>query len=161
MLIFFAITIVLIIADQLVKSWAIKVLAPIGTIPLIPGVFQLTYAQNTGSAFSLFQGMRWVVVVMTIVLTVFLIYLVIKKHLVGRFGIMGASFAIAGAIGNAIDRVMHGFVVDMFDFNLINFAIFNVADIFITFGAVMLIIYFCFIDGKNGGKKIGDVKSDS
>lgn len=155
MIIYFISIIGLLAIDQLVKIWAVSSLAPVGTIELIPGVFQLTYAENFGSAFSLFQGMRWIVVAMTIVLAVALLYMMIKKkHIIGVFANVGAAFAIAGAVGNAIDRVVRGFVVDLFDFNLINFAIFNVADVFITIGAGMLIIYFLFIEGKKKGEKI-------
>ena len=86
---------------------------------------------------------------------ILLMLLLLKKgYILGLWGKIAAAFVIGGALGNGIDRVLRGYVVDMFEVRFIRFAIFNVADIFITVGGVMLVIYFLFLEGKTlGGKE--------
>lgn len=132
--------------DFIVKMWATNVLAEIGSIPVIEGVFNLTYAENTGAAFSMLEGKRWFFIVLTVVMLGLIAYAFFIEYLKGVWGRTTLVFIFAGALGNLIDRIVHGYVVDMFDFCLINFAIFNVADIFITVGGIMAVIYVFFID---------------
>jgi len=136
----------IIIADQAVKSWALNYLSEVDTIPLIKDVFHLTYAENTGAAFSILSGKRWFFIIMTVVTVIVIAYLLKKGFFKGRLAAAACCMVIGGAIGNLIDRIVHGFVVDLFDFCLINFPIFNVADIFLTVGGGLWIVYFLFID---------------
>ena len=94
------------------------------TIPLIDGVFHLTYIENRGAAFSLFAQFdsRWIFVVLAIVITVAIFTAIYKNMLQTQLGCWSLILVAAGALGNAIDRVAHGFVVDMFDFRLISFS---------------------------------------
>ena len=78
-----------------------------------------------------------------------LLYMAVKGYIRGSFGKLATVFIIGGALGNLTDRLCRGYVVDLFDFRLIHFAIFNVADVFITIGGVMLAVYFIFLEGKN------------
>ena len=132
--------------DQVVKYWALTSLQAQQTIPLLENVFHLTYVENRGAAFSLFAQFdsRWIFVVLAVIVSV-AIMVVLYKHLIqtalGRWSLV---LVAAGALGNAIDRVAHGFVVDLFDFRLIHFPVFNVADIFICVGGVLFVIYFLF-----------------
>lgn len=137
-----------VVLDQLVKYWAVASLAPVGTIPLIPGLIGLAYTENTGAAFSLLSGARWLFLPLTVVLVGVMIWALWKGYFRNLFGRLAIAFIMGGAIGNFIDRLLHGYVVDMFEFQFIRFAIFNVADIFITVGGVMFVIYFLFMDDK-------------
>lgn len=136
----------MIAADQAVKYWAFTSLQPQNTIPIIENVFHLTYIENRGAAFSLFARFdsRWIFVALAVVITI-AIFSVMRKDLIQtKLGCWSLVMVVAGALGNAIDRVIRGFVVDMFDFRLIHFPVFNVADIFICVGGVLFILYFMF-----------------
>ena len=130
--------------DQLVKYWTVSVLKPVGSIPILENIFHLTYVENRGAAFSILQGQKLFFVAVTIfVLSVILI--AFRKgwiaHCTGKWALL---FVSGGAVGNVIDRIMRGFVVDMFDFCLINFPVFNVADIFVVCGGFLLSFYVMF-----------------
>lgn len=136
----------MIAADQAVKYWAFTSLQPQNTIPIVENVFHLTYIENRGAAFSLFARFdsRWIFVALAVVITI-AIFSVMRKDLIQtKLGCWSLIMVAAGALGNAIDRVIRGFVVDMFDFRLIHFPVFNVADIFICVGGVLFILYFMF-----------------
>lgn len=136
----------MIAADQAVKYWAFTSLQPQNTIPIIENVFHLTYIENRGAAFSLFARFdsRWIFVALAVVITI-AIFSVMRKDLIQtKLGCWSLVMVAAGALGNAIDRVIRGFVVDMFDFRLIHFPVFNIADIFICVGGVLFILYFMF-----------------
>lgn len=137
---------VMLILDQLVKAIQRSTMQVGDSIPLIKGVFHLTSALNTGAAFSFLEGKRsFFLIVSTLVILVLFIYLAIEKP--RRFyPLVGLALLIAGSIGNFIDRLIFGHVFDIFDFRLINFAIFNVADIGITFGVIFLFIWILFFD---------------
>lgn len=158
---YFIIAAAIVAADQGVKLWAVRALGPGGSLGLIPGVFHLTYAENRGAAFSILEGKLGFFVAVTAVMVGLLLYMTVKGYIRGVFGRVAAVFIIGGALGNLADRLCRGYVVDMFDFRLIHFAIFNVADIFITIGGVMLAVYFLFLEGKNlEGKGDGNQKPD-
>lgn len=142
-------TLAIVAADQGVKLWAVRALGPGGSMGLIPGVFHLTYAENRGAAFSILEGRLGFFVAVTVAMVGLLLYMAVKGYIRGSFGKLATVFIIGGALGNLTDRLCRGYVVDLFDFRLIHFAIFNVADVFITIGGVMLAIYFIFLEGKN------------
>ena len=153
-MIFYAIiTAAIIAADQLVKAWAKTSLMDVGTIPVIKDIFHLTYAENRGAAFSMLEGQRWFFIVLTSVMLVVIAVAFFKELFKGIWGKTTLVFIFAGAVGNFIDRVWLGFVVDMFDFTLINFPVFNVADICVTIGAVLFFIYAIFFYEDKAGKK--------
>lgn len=143
---YIAAILVMIVVDQVVKHWAFTVLQPQRTIPLIENVFHLTYIENRGAAFSMFAKFdsRWIFVALAAVITLAICYALSKKLMQTALGSWSLVLIAAGAVGNAVDRVARGFVVDMFDFRLIHFPVFNVADIFICVGGVLFVIYFMF-----------------
>ena len=143
---YIAAILVMIVVDQAVKHWAFTVLQPQHTIPLIENVFHLTYIENRGAAFSMFAKFdsRWIFVALAAVITLAICYALSKKLMQTALGSWSLVLITAGAVGNAVDRVARGFVVDMFDFRLIHFPVFNVADIFICVGGVLFVIYFMF-----------------
>jgi len=127
--------------DQLVKAWCVTDLAPLHTIPLIPDVFHLTYAENHGAGFSILSGQRWLLIAVTGAVLIGMLFLLLTKRIPKGMLSWAIGLVISGAVGNLIDRVRQGFVVDLFDFRLINFAIFNVADVLICTGAGLLILW--------------------
>ncbi len=134
--------------DQGVKLWSATTLKAAGSLPGISGIFRFTYTENRGAAFSSFQGMRIMLVCVTAAALVLIIYILRKKvftHIVGRLSLY---LIIAGAIGNLIDRIRLGYVIDMIDLTFVNFAIFNIADCCVTVGAVLLVVYVLFLHGK-------------
>ncbi len=134
----------LVVVDQLVKYWAVTSLASIGTIPLIPGVFQFTYVENRGAAFSLLENHQWIFIGFAIVAVVVIAIALRKNYVQTMFGKISLLLICAGAIGNMIDRLIRHFVVDMLYFSLIDFPVFNVADIFVCVGVAAFCIYMIF-----------------
>ena len=146
MLLYIIAVLLMIVLDQAVKLWALTSLQAQHTIPLIENVFHLTYVENRGAAFSLFAQFdsRWIFVALACVITVVILIVLQKNYMQTVLGRWSLVLIAAGALGNAIDRVAHGFVVDLFDFRLIHFPVFNVADIFICIGGALFVIYFMF-----------------
>ena len=108
----------------------------------------LSYVQNTGAAFSLFQEHTWVLAVVSLVVAVLLILALIKKIFTRPWGVISLAVVLAGAVGNLIDRVFLGFVTDMFQTTFMNFAVFNVADICVVLGGISLCVYVIFFYEK-------------
>ena len=124
--------------DQLTKMLAANYLVG-NTLVLIPGWLQLHYITNDGMALSLFRGARWMFIVLTVLYLGLVIWAVAKKHIYKKPELWCLAAITGGAIGNLIDRVQTGLVVDMICIPW--FSTFNVADIFITFGAIILVVY--------------------
>ncbi len=133
--------------DQLVKNWAYISLKEAASIPIIRGIFQLTYAQNIGAAFSILENAKWFFILTALIITAVILFSIIRIVSHPKFSMKDKSTAItlvlfamivAGALGNVIDRIMYGFVIDMFDFVLIHFPIFNVADSYIVVAVIIL-----------------------
>lgn len=129
-----------ILLDQLTKWLAVKFLMPIDTLPIIKNIIHLTYVENTGAAFGMLKDHRWVfLIISTLAIIAFLAYLYLG-HADNMLYAVSLSMVISGGIGNMIDRLALGYVVDFIDFRLINFAVFNGADSFVCVGAVLLIL---------------------
>ena len=140
---YYLIVIAIILLDQFTKYFAITHVKNVVTIPIIENIFHLTYAENTGAAFSILSNK---IPLLTIVTSIFIICLLIymSKMIIEKKGFqwmtLALTFVIGGAIGNLIDRIRLAYVVDFFEFRFIQFAIFNVADTFIVVGSILLII---------------------
>ena len=152
---------ILTVIDQLIKHWAFTELQQISTIPIIQDVLHLTYCENRGAAFSILYGKTELLMVMNSILLLFLLYLLLKKKFPHPLSMASLSMIISGGIGNMIDRVIYegNFVVDYIDFRLINFAIFNFADICVVCGTILLMIYFIF-EEKLVGKASAEENHD-
>ncbi|MGM3306761.1 signal peptidase II [Anabaena sp. WFMT] len=126
--------------DQLTKYWVVRNFALGQTLPLLPGIFHFTYVTNTGAAFSLLSGrvewLRWLSLGVSLVL----IAIASLGPVLTLWEQLGYGLILGGAMGNGIDRFFLGYVVDFLDFRLINFAVFNMADSFISIGIVCLLI---------------------
>ena len=144
-------TSLLLLVDILTKRWTLNYLSKVNTIPVIKDVFHLTYVENRGVAFGMFANRQWMVLCFTILavlgLVIYLVRLPKKQKLL-RYTL---AMIIAGAIGNIIDRAVYGFVVDMIDVRLINFWVFNFADVCICVGFALWMIYILFLEGKQNG----------
>ncbi|EOH88347.1 signal peptidase II [Enterococcus asini ATCC 700915] len=134
----------LVVCDQLVKYWVVSNLSLGETMNVIPNVFSLTYYQNSGAAWSILQGQMWFFAIVTFVAVPLCIWLLWKNRRGSKFYSLALGLVIAGALGNFIDRMRLGYVVDMFQTDFINFPIFNVADMCLTIGVVMVFIYALF-----------------
>ena len=141
-IVYSAIVVVLTIIDQITKQLAVAYIMPKGTIPLIKfgdtEVLNFTYCENTGMSFSLLEGQRIFLIAVPLILIVGVTVIVFMEKLCSkRTDIMIALAALAGGgLGNLIDRVFQGYVVDFIDFRIINFAIFNFADICAVCGGI-------------------------
>lgn len=129
----------LVAVDQMVKNWASRVLIK-GEIAIIENVLYLKYAENTGVAFSMFSDNRWILVGITSVMLIVVLAFFLSGKVTDKLELFSLSLITAGGIGNLIDRISLGYVVDFIDVRIINFAIFNIADMCITIGAVLLCI---------------------
>jgi len=112
----------------------------------------LTYYQNTGAAFSSFSGMTWLLALVSLAASVAVAVLLAKDFFPGRLGRLTLSLILAGAMGNLIDRVFLRFVTDMFQTTFMNFAIFNVADICVVVGGILMVVYVLFFWDKDKEK---------
>lgn len=136
-----------VVADQLVKLWVVANIGLHQQVPAIPGLFHLTYEQNTGAAFSSFSGMRWLFVLIFVVFTVGIIWEFSKKRLpFTAFDRWCIAAVYAGGLGNMIDRMRLGYVVDMIEVDFMSFPVFNVADCFITCGCILLLVHLIFFN---------------
>lgn len=142
--------IILLFIDQYTKYLAELYLKPIGSYPLIQDIFHLTYARNTGAAFSILQNKQTFLIIISSIVVLGLIFYLIKNLRKSMFLFnLSLVFIICGALGNLIDRVRLNFVIDFFNFTLINFAIFNFADIFVVSGTILLSYMILFQEFKN------------
>lgn len=136
---FWIVAVIALTLDQITKYLILRNFVDIGyTIPLWEGVFHLTYVQNTGAAFSVFQGganwLRWLSLIVSFALMIWAWIEAFSPIEQFAYG-----FILAGALGNGIDRFLFGYVVDFLDFRLINFPVFNIADVCINIGIIFLI----------------------
>ena len=144
--------ILMISADQLTKYIAAAKLAGKSGIEIIPNILEFYYTTNNGAAFSSFAGRRLLLIVMPIIMMIVLVVFLRKTKNKSFIIKLTVLMIIAGGIGNLIDRIAYGYVVDFINFTFIKFPIFNVADIFVTVGGVILVVYLIFFsDSLNEG----------
>ena len=137
----------IVVADQITKYLTVANIALYEDVPFIPGLLQRTYVQNTGAAFSSFEGQQWLFVIVFVVFTAMVFYEYIKKSMPFTTLERWCIFAIyGGGLGNMIDRFRLGYVVDMIETTFIEFPVFNVADCFITCGCILLIAHLILVN---------------
>lgn len=139
-------------ADQFVKYWAVHSLKPKGSIDFIHfgdfKIMDLSYVENDGAIFGSMSGQRWFLIGFTAIVIIAGFYLMFRLRKRSKLLITAMMLFLAGGIGNLIDRIRLGYVVDMFEIKLFKFAVFNVADICVTVAFVLLLIYAIFVDPK-------------
>lgn len=139
MFLYYLLALTIVIIDQISKYVIVQTMALSESIPLIEGVFHITSHRNRGAAFGILQDAIWLFIPMTVIIVVAIIWYMprIKQH---KLSVLAFSLILGGAIGNFIDRLLHGEVVDFLDFRLIHFPIFNVADSSIVIGVILLLL---------------------
>ena len=137
-----------VVLDQLSKHWVSANLYG-QTVNIIPGVLSYSYVENTGAAFGMLNSSTILLSIASILLAVSLSYVLIRYYKqLSKLTKMSLALIVAGGIGNMIDRVFNGFVVDFIQADFMRFAVFNIADICITFGTILLIMAMLFIEIK-------------
>lgn len=145
-------SLLIIAADQLTKALVVANISLGEIVPVLDGLFHLTFLKNEGMAWSLLEGGRWFFVVVTVLAFACLFYILKKKWITHPTGFAAVSMIAGGALGNFIDRVRMGYVVDMIAVEFIDFPVFNVADCFIVCGGILLAVFVLFFD-KPAGKE--------
>ena len=136
----------LVALDQWIKVWAYESLSQ---IPVISGFFYLTYLENTGAAFGIFQGRAFALAIASLAVLGAIFIMLLSGRIKGSALIWGFSLIFSGGVGNAIDRLTRGFVIDYLDFSaLFGFPIFNFADCLVVIGTLLVVVYILFLEKK-------------
>ncbi len=141
------VAVVLLAIDQISKYFVLIALKPVGTVTVIPGLLELTYVENTGAAFGLFKNAIWLVIAVTVIAAAVILVLLFRYKHHSFFSYTTSALLIAGGLGNLIDRIVHGFVVDFIHVLFFGY-VFNFADCCITVGAVLFVIHMLFFSYK-------------
>ena len=144
MLVYLILSILFVIVDQVVKMWIVNNFSLHDGMELIKGLVSILYVRNTGAAWGMFEGKMVFFYLITAVAVGTLLYLMFKEKGKSKLLLTAYSLILAGAVGNFIDRIRLGYVVDMFKFEFIDFPIFNIADICLTIGVIFLFYYVIF-----------------
>lgn len=147
--------------DQWVKRWVSDTLPLDQTAPLWPGIVELRTVHNYGAAWSSFSGMRWMLTLATSAIVLWMMTLLLRKRVRHPVGVLACCVVSAGGLGNILDRVRLGYVVDMFCFQFIEFPVFNVADICINIGCALGVIYYILYYDREGERENGDGTEES
>ena len=139
--------------DQLLKYWVVRHLEIGQSAAFLPGLVRLTRLHNTGAAWGSFSGSTALLTVVTAVLLVAVAWLVLKKIIRHPLGLCAAMLVLGGGIGNMIDRIYRGYVVDMFDLEFMDYPIFNLADCFVVVGVILGAVYYLWFYDKYDGRK--------
>lgn len=134
-------TVILVAADQVVKHWVAAHVALNSSQPLLPNLLAITNLRNDGAAWSILEGQQWFFTVVTIIALLVIVYLFYRWRKQPQW-LWPLTLILAGTIGNFIDRLQNGYVVDMFELLFINFPVFNVADVCLTVGVLWLLVIF-------------------
>lgn len=152
-MLYFVLAAGLVALDQLVKYLVSSNIPVGGSVPFLPYIMDLTYVKNTGCAFSLLEEHTWLLTIVSAVMSVLLAVALAKGFFKHPLGKITLSLLLAGAVGNLIDRVLYGYVIDMFRTLFMDFAVFNVADICVVVGGIAAAAYYLFLCDKLEGKK--------
>ena len=148
-------SIILLIIDQISKILVVRLIDINNGIEVIKNFFYLTYTHNTGAAFSILTGQRIFLILIAIVILIILFNYIRKNKIEGKINKLAFSLIIGGSLGNLIDRIIRGYVVDFLDFKIFgyNFPVFNLADTFIVIGAFLLLIITIRKEVKHDNRK--------
>ena len=138
------------------KLYVVSHLALYESAPLLPGVVELLYIQNTGGGFSILAGHTWLLTILTAALMAGVAALMVKRVFPHPLAMWSMAAILGGGLGNLIDRVRLGYVVDMFNFQFMDYPVFNVADILVVCGTVCFAAYYLFLydkPSKKGGEE--------
>ena len=161
-LLYAAALLVMIAGDQALKGWTVSHLELGESIPFIPAIMQLTRVHNYGAAWSSLSGKTVLLIAVTAVMMIAVAVLLLRRVVRHPLGVAACLLILGGGIGNIIDRIRLGYVVDMFDLLLFEYPVFNLADCFVVVGAILGAVYYLWIYEKfDARKKSNDSPSDS
>ena len=153
-MLYFLIFLIIVAGDQALKWWTVQNLALYESAPLLPGVVELRYIQNTGGGWSILSEHTWLLSVFTAVIVIALTALMLLRIVRHSVGLTACTMLVAGGVGNLIDRVLLGYVVDMFHFEFWqSYPVFNIADIFVVAGMILGSFYYLFLYDKYDAPK--------
>ena len=135
-----------VVIDQVIKYFVAMYLPQAGVVTAIPHL--LNYVENRGVAFGMFENMRWIFVALTSVIIVILLYIIIFKKIKSKMFLISSALIIGGGIGNLIDRVLYGYVIDYLQLSFFS-PVCNFADYAVTVGTVLLVIYLLFMSDSS------------
>lgn len=145
----FALVVVLstVLLDVFSKYLTVQLLLPLGKdVTVIPYLIDFSYVENTGAAFGMLKDHRWIFMTLSVLFIAVLVVLILKSGIKHKLFIVSTSMILGGGIGNMIDRIFVGYVVDFIKFTFVEFAVFNIADSAVVIGAILLVIYTLFYD---------------
>ena len=151
-----AVILALVGCDQLLKSWTVHHLALGESTAFLPGFMQLTRVHNYGAAWSSFSGKTAMLIAVTVALMIAVAYLLIRRIVRHPLGAAAAVLILGGGVGNIVDRIVHGYVVDMFDLLLFDYPVFNLADCFVVVGVILGAVYYLWFYEKYDARKKDD-----
>ncbi len=140
-------TVVLAAVDQFIKMTVITNLKPVGSVSVIPGLLEFTYLENTGAVFGIFPGFSWVIMILTLLLCAVAIFFLFRYKHHCLLSYTWCTLVIAGGIGNLIDRIAFGYVVDYIHVLFFPY-VFNFADCCVVIGAVLFAVWYLFVKDK-------------
>ena len=147
--------------DQWVKRY-ISLTLPLGEVrPLLPGFVELKTIHNYGAAWSSFSGARWLLVITTSCIVLAILALLVRRIVRHPLGVLAGCLIVSGGLGNILDRVRLGYVVDMFNFQFMDYPVFNVADICVVSGCVLGLVYFQWFYEKYDKRGKADGNADA
>lgn len=146
-----AIAALIVFIDQLIKYFVALYLPHAGTVTAVPYILDLTYVENRGVAFGMFKDMRWIFVVFTAIIILVLLYIIIFKGIKSKLFLVSSALIIGGGIGNLIDRIFYGYVIDYLQLSFFS-PVCNFADYAITVGTILLVIYLLFFSDSSKTK---------
>ena len=147
-------------ADQAVKLYVTSHLALYETAPLLPGIVELFYIQNTGGGFSILTNHTQLLTVLTAALMAVIAVLLVKKVFSHPLAMWTLTLILGGGLGNLIDRVRLGYVVDMFNFQFVSYPVFNVADILVVCGTIGFAAYYLLLHDRIAEKETSSNGTD-
>ncbi|MBR2715842.1 MAG: signal peptidase II [Ruminococcus sp.] len=145
---YLVLALLLVVVDQVIKYFVLEYLQPVQSVTAIPHLLDLVYVENTGVAFGMFKDMKWLFITITSIVIVLFIILLIKNAKSSKLFAVASALIIGGGIGNLIDRVFLGFVVDYLQLSFFP-PVCNFADYCISIGTVLLVIYLLFYSDVN------------
>ena len=140
-------------ADQAVKYYVVTHLALYESAPLLPGLVELYYIRNTGGGFSILSGHTWLLTLLTAAVMVVLAVLLVRRTFPHPLAMWTLTAILGGGLGNLIDRVRLGYVVDMFNFQFMRYPVFNVADILVVCGTIGFAAYYLLLHDRVAKKE--------
>ena len=145
--------------DQLIKYLVVANIKPISTFEVIPGLFSLTYVENRGAAFGMLSNARWIFILFTLVIIALIIFALFKYRVNSKLFNVAVVLIVGGGIGNLIDRIFYGFVVDYLSVSFFP-PVCNFADYCITVGAALMVIYLLFFSSWFSKDKKKDINNE-